>query len=166
MLPVRVWCHALFVTLQRRHLVVVVGVSGAFSWSPIHPTSPSGCHGNPARAAWPAIVGSALNGLEQGWELGFKVTCSYVRRVKRGLLHAIILPLSRGTRFLITHTHTSIRYVVGVVKKGNIVLKARIKPRFLVFRDSVLTITPPRFPDVTTLRTPPCLCSSLPERSV
>ena len=36
----------------------------------------------------------------------------------------------------------------------------------LRFRASVLTITPPKHPDATTLSTPACLCGCLSERSV
>ena len=36
----------------------------------------------------------------------------------------------------------------------------------VAFRVSLLTITPPRLPGVTTLPTPICLCRSLPERPV
>ena len=56
--------------------------------------------------------------------------------------------------------------VEGVMKKGNIVPKAGIEPTFLVFCASVVTITPPRLPDVTTVCMPNCLRGSLPERSV
>ena len=48
---------------------------------------------------------------------------------------------------------------------GNIMPGVGIQPTSLVLRDSVLSITPPRLPDVTTVPTPSCLCSSLPERS-
>ena len=48
----------------------------------------------------------------------------------------------------------------------HIVPRAGIEPTTLAFQASMLTITPPRFPDVTTVPTPTCLCSLLPERSV
>ena len=41
-----------------------------------------------------------------------------------------------------------------------------IEPTYLVYRASVLTITPPRLADVTTFPRPTCLFGSLPERSV
>ena len=41
-----------------------------------------------------------------------------------------------------------------------------IEPTALAFRTSVLTITPPRIPDVTNLPMPTCVCGSLPEKSV
>ena len=49
-------------------------------------------------------------------------------------------------------------YVVHVMKMGNIVPRAGIA--------SMLTITPSRLPDVTTVATTTCLCGSLPESSV
>ena len=54
----------------------------------------------------------------------------------------------------------------GVLKIGNIVPRVGIKHTSVAFQVRVLTITPPRFPYVTTVPTPTCLCSSLPERSV
>ena len=56
--------------------------------------------------------------------------------------------------------------VAGVMKMGNIVAGTEIEPTSLAFRASVLTITSPRLPDVTTILMPTCLCCSLPERSV
>ena len=49
---------------------------------------------------------------------------------------------------------------------GNIAHRAGIESISLAFRASVLTITPNRLPDITTLQTPTCLCGCLPERSV
>ena len=49
--------------------------------------------------------------------------------------------------------------VMGVMKMGNIVPTAGIEPTSLAFRASVLTITPHRIPDVTTIPTPTYLCS-------
>ena len=49
---------------------------------------------------------------------------------------------------------------------GNIEFRVGSEPMSLAFCTSVLTITPPRFPDVTTLSTHTYLCDSLPERSV
>ena len=52
---------------------------------------------------------------------------------------------------------------------GNIVPRVGIEPTSLAFRTSVLNITSPRLPDVTTLPMPTCLpvyLPSLPERSV
>ena len=43
--------------------------------------------------------------------------------------------------------------IVGMLKMGNIVSKARIEPTSLAFRASVLTITLPRLPDITILPT-------------
>ena len=48
----------------------------------------------------------------------------------------------------------------------NIAPKAGIESTSIAFRASVLSITPPRFLDVTTLPTPTCLCAFLSERSV
>ena len=53
-----------------------------------------------------------------------------------------------------------------VMKMGTISPKVGIEPTSLAFRYSVLTITLPRLPDVTTLPTPIYLRGSLPERSV
>ena len=55
--------------------------------------------------------------------------------------------------------------VVGVMKMGNIVSRGGLEPTSHVFWASVLAITPTRFPDVTMLSMPTCLCGSLPERS-
>ena len=55
---------------------------------------------------------------------------------------------------------------VGVMKMGNNAYNVRIEPTSHAFGASVLTITPPRLPDVTTLFIPTCLCDSLSERSV
>ena len=55
---------------------------------------------------------------------------------------------------------------MGVMEMGNIVLRVGIELTSLAFQASVLTITPPRLCDVTTLPTPTCLCGSLPERSL
>ena len=83
--------------------------------------------------------------------------------------------------FIYTHTHIYIpiyiyiyRYSlyacvvggwVGVMKTGNIVPRVESEPTSLGFCDSILTITPPRLPDVTILPTPICLCCLLPEVS-
>ena len=48
---------------------------------------------------------------------------------------------------------------------GNIVPRAGIEPTSLGFRTSVLTIKPPRVPNVSIISTPICPCGSLPERS-
>ena len=50
--------------------------------------------------------------------------------------------------------------VVGVMKMGNIVLRAGIEPISLACRDSVLT--PPMLRNVTVQPMPTCLCGSLP----
>ena len=48
-------------------------------------------------------------------------------------------------------------YVVrGVMTIGNIAPRAGIESTSLAFQHSVLTITTPRLPDVTTLPTPTC----------
>ena len=52
--------------------------------------------------------------------------------------------------------------VMSVAKMGNTVARARIKPTSLVFLTSVLMITTCRFPDVTNIPMPTCLCSTLP----
>ena len=51
----------------------------------------------------------------------------------------------------------------GGLKMGNIVSRVETKPISLAFQASVQTITPHRFPDVTMLHTPTCLCGSLPD---
>ena len=43
--------------------------------------------------------------------------------------------------------------VLGVMKMGNIVLRAGVEPTSLAFWASVLTITPPMLPDATTVPT-------------
>ena len=55
---------------------------------------------------------------------------------------------------------------LGEMKIGNIVPRAGIERTSRAFQASSLTITPPRLPDVTTMPTPTCLCSSLPQRAV
>ena len=50
--------------------------------------------------------------------------------------------------------------LMGVMKMGNIVPRARIEPTSLAFH-----ATPPRLPDVTILSMPTCLCGSLSERA-
>ena len=47
-----------------------------------------------------------------------------------------------------------------VMKMENSVPRARMEHRSLAFEASVLSIILPRLPDVTTERTPTCLCSS------
>ena len=42
------------------------------------------------------------------------------------------------------------------MKMGNIAPRAGIKPTCLAFWASMLTITPPRLPDVITIPTPNC----------
>ena len=49
---------------------------------------------------------------------------------------------------------------------GHIVSRARIEPTSIAFWVTVRTITPPRFPDVTILPMPSCLCGSLVDRSM
>ena len=56
--------------------------------------------------------------------------------------------------------------VVGVMKMGHTVPRAGLEPRYLAFRASVLPLHHIGFPDVTTISTPTCLQSSLPQRSV
>ena len=56
--------------------------------------------------------------------------------------------------------------VVGVMKMGNNVPRAGLKPTSLAFRASVLQLHHVGFPDVSTIPTPTCLYSSLPQRSV
>ena len=55
-------------------------------------------------------------------------------------------------------------FVVGVLKMGIIVSKVGIEPNSHVFQASVLTILPPRLPDIIIL--PTCLCSFMPETSM
>ena len=53
---------------------------------------------------------------------------------------------------------------MGVIKMGNIMPRVGIDPSSLAFQASVLSITSPRLPGVTTLPTPTFLCGSVPER--
>ena len=62
------------------------------------------------------------------------------------------------TEFMVTAAS-----VMGVIKIGNIVPRAGMEPTSLASLASVLTITPLRLPDVTTLPKPTCLCGSLPD---
>ena len=55
---------------------------------------------------------------------------------------------------------------MDVMKMGNSVPRAAIKPTSLAFQASVLTITPPMLHDVTMLPMLPCQNGPLPERSV
>ena len=64
-------------------------------------------------------------------------------------------------RILVTETS-----VVGVMEMGNIVPRAGIKPTYLEFWTSLLSVTSHRLVDFTTIPTPICLYGSLPERSV
>ena len=65
---------------------------------------------------------------------------------------------NRGQHRLPTQTT-----VVGMMKIGNIVPRAGIKYMSLTFWAIVLMVTPCRLPNVTTISTPACLCSSLPQ---
>ena len=56
--------------------------------------------------------------------------------------------------------------VMSLMIMGNSVPKTGIEPTYLAFPASVLTITPGRLPDGTTIPTPTSPCSSLPMRSV
>ena len=56
--------------------------------------------------------------------------------------------------------------VSEVMKMGSIVPRVGGDPTYLAFWTSVLTITPHRHLDVTTLPTPARLCGSFPEKSV
>ena len=56
--------------------------------------------------------------------------------------------------------------VVGVMKMGNTVPRAGLKPTSLAFRAGVLSFHHIAFSDVITTPTPKCLYSSLPQRSV
>ena len=59
----------------------------------------------------------------------------------------------------------AISIVVGVMKMGNIVSRAELKPTSLAFRARVLPLHHIGFPDVTTIPIPTYLCGSLPQRS-
>ena len=54
--------------------------------------------------------------------------------------------------------------VVGVMKMGNIMHRLGIEPISRAFRAIVITVTPARLPDATTLQTPTYLRSSFPEK--
>ena len=60
------------------------------------------------------------------------------------------------------YEYNIITTVVGVMKMGNIVPRVVIKTTSLAFGVSLLIITPPRLPDVTTIPMPTSLCSSFP----
>ena len=53
--------------------------------------------------------------------------------------------------------------VVGVMKMGNTVPRVGLEPTSLAFWASVLPLHHVGFPDFTTIPTPTCLCSSLPQ---
>ena len=55
---------------------------------------------------------------------------------------------------------------MGVMTMGNTVPRAGLEPISLAFWASVLPLHHVGFPDVTTISTPTCLRSSLPQRSV
>ena len=55
---------------------------------------------------------------------------------------------------------------MGAIEMENSMPRAGSQPTSLAFWASVLTITSPRHPDVSTACKPTCLCSFLPERSV
>ena len=57
-------------------------------------------------------------------------------------------------------------HVVGVTKTGNNVPRGRTQFHIFGIPGQCATITPCRLPGVTTIRTPTCVCSSLPQRSV
>ena len=61
---------------------------------------------------------------------------------------------------------TSVTTVIGVMKIGNISPKAGIEQISLASYASVLTMSPPRISDVTTVPMPTTLCNVLPEWSV
>ena len=51
-----------------------------------------------------------------------------------------------------------------VMKTGDVAPRVEIKFTSLAFQASVLTITPPRFPDATTILLPTCLYGPVLER--
>ena len=55
-----------------------------------------------------------------------------------------------------------IHIVMGVMKMGNTMHRAGLEPTSLAFRASELPLHHVGFPDITTIHTPTCLCSSLP----
>ena len=57
-------------------------------------------------------------------------------------------------------------FPIKTIEVKIVVPRTGIETTSPVFQASVLTITPPRFPDVTVLPTPTCLSGSLTERSV
>ena len=58
-----------------------------------------------------------------------------------------------------------VHFVEWVMKMGNGAPKEGFELTPLAFWASVLTITPHRLPDITTIPTPICLCGSQPKRS-
>ena len=56
--------------------------------------------------------------------------------------------------------------VMGGDENGNSAPREGIEPTSLAVRTSVLSVTPPRLPNVITLSTPICLCGSCSEWSV
>ena len=77
----------------------------------------------------------------------------------------ILLLISRVTSDVLNVLYIYTIYVVRVMKMGNMP-RIEIESTCLVFWVSVLTITPPRLHDVTTLSTPICLYGTFSERSV
>ena len=77
------------------------------------------------------------------------------------------IDIQRQCRF---NNHTTLSLyrimVIGVMNIGNIAPTAGIEPISLAFQASVLTMAPPRLPDLANLPTRIFLCGSLPERSV
>ena len=57
-------------------------------------------------------------------------------------------------------------YCHGVMTMGNIQPRVGTEPTSLAFHTNVLTITPPKLPDVTILPTPTCVWGSLLEKLV
>ena len=98
-----------------------------------------------------------------------------------GIVHILMLTITY-IQVIALHIHTQDRFNnhtlhslyrimvmatndVGVMKMGNSVSRAGIKPISLVFWAMVLPFTQHRLPDVTSIPMPTCLCSSLPQRS-
>ena len=74
-------------------------------------------------------------------------------------------PLCPSSPIIAIRSKSNIIFV-AVMKMGNIAYVAGFELTRIALWDGVLTITPPKLPDIISLPTPTCLCGSLPLRSV
>ena len=85
---------------------------------------------------------------------GNDYTCTQTEQVQQPYSTYLVQVPSHGTS------------VTGVMNMGNTVPRVGLKCTSLAFQASVLTLHHIGFPDVTTILTPTCICSSLPQRPV